>query len=557
MVGIFQLVGIMIPFAGMIALVKRKQQSESSTKLLLATVGCLIMNSGYLLFITSDNSESAMTALKMEYLGSALFYFFFVQFLMAYQEIKIPEFLVYIWGALECVVAEIYWQDTLRENLFGRFLFEQSNRFGYMTVQIEQSVLYLIRYCALSFVLLSGLVYGIVLMIQKKVPAERNNMARLVGSQFVILSSLMIEILLNPVIDIVPMCTSLSLLSMVVSIHKDGFFGIKDWGHEWVFEEMEDIYIAVDCFYGFIDANPSAKMVFPELKQIKEGASLEEEILHIFTGEESVYKIKDKFYERNITEIVDKGKLAGHTILLRNITEQQEHLELVQNYNVRLEKEVAEKTRHIQLVQDSIITGIASVVASRDNSTGDHVKRAKAVVKVLSSKLEESSEVELKREFLETVIKVAPMHDLGKVAIDDSILRKPGKLTEEEYRMMKSHSVEGARVIRKVLAEVDDEAMMKIALNVARFHHERWDGKGYPDGLVGEQIPIEARIMALADVFDALASKRYYKEALSFEKVFSIIEEGLGTQFDPVLGKIFLECRPELEKLYLGWNRAE
>ena len=555
MVGIFQLIGIMIPFAGMIALVKRKQQSESSTKLLVATVGCLIMNSGYLLFITSDNSESAMTALKMEYLGSALFYFFFVQFLMAYQEIKIPEVLVYIWGALECAVAGIYWQDALRENLFGRFLFEQSSRFGYMTVQIEQSVLYLIRYCALSFVLLAGLVYGMVLMIQKRVPAERNNMARLVGSQFVILSSLMIEILLNPVIDIVPMCTSLSLLSMVVSIHKDGFFGIKDWGHEWVFEEMEDIYIAADCFYGFIDANPSAKMVFPELKQIKEGASLEEEILHIFTGEESVYKIKDKFYERNITEIVDKGKLAGHTILLRNITEQQEHLELVQNYNVRLEKEVAEKTRHIQLVQDSIITGIASVVASRDNSTGDHVKRAKAVVKVLSSKLEESSEVELKREFLETVIKVAPMHDLGKVAIDDSILRKPGKLTEEEYRMMKSHSVEGSRVIRKVLAEVDDEAMMKIALNVARFHHERWDGKGYPDGLVGEQIPIEARIMALADVFDALASKRYYKEALSFEKVFSIIEEGLGTQFDPVLGKIFLECRPELEKLYLGWNQ--
>lgn len=149
------------------------------------------------------------------------------------------------------------------------------------------------------------------------------------------------------------------------------------------------------------------------------------------------------------------------------------------------------------------------------------------------------------------MIKVAPMHDLGKVAVDDVILRKPGKFTDEEYNMMKSHSAEGARMIRKVLAEVDDAAMMEAAVNVAHFHHERWDGKGYPEGISGETIPMEARIMALADVFDALVSKRCYKEAFGFDRAFNIIEEGLGTQFDPVLGKLFLECRPELEKLYI------
>lgn len=106
-------------------------------------------------------------------------------------------------------------------------------------------------------------------------------------------------------------------------------------------------------------------------------------------------------------------------------------------------------------------------------------------------------------------------------------------------------------MIRKVLAEVDDAAMMEAAVNVAHFHHERWDGKGYPKGISGETIPVEARIMALADVFDALVSKRCYKEAFGFDRAFNIIEEGLGTQFDPVLGKLFLECRPELEKLYI------
>ena len=550
MVGIFQLVGIIIPFAGMIALVRKGQQSESSVRLLLATVGCMIMNSGYLLCLISENADSAMTGLKMEYLGSAFFYFFFVQFLLSYLKIKIPSILVYIWGAFECTVVGIYWQDALRNSLFGKLVFAQS-RFHYMTVQIEQSTFYMIRYCALSAVLFAGLLYTTYRMIRKKEESEKQNLAKLAGAQFVIVVSLVIQVLLNPVIDIVPMCASLSILSVVISMHTDGFFGVIDWGHEWVFEQMEDIYIAVDYLYGFLDANISAKTVFPELEQKKDGESISEEIYHIFTSEESVYKVREKFYERNITEIMNHGKLAGHTILLRDITEQQEHLELVQNYNARLNLEVIEKTQHLQLVQDSIITGIAGVVESRDNSTGGHINRTSAVVKILAKKLLESPEVEFEKDFLDNVIKVAPMHDLGKVAVDDVVLRKPGKFTDEEYAMMKSHSAEGARVIGKVLAEVDDEAMSKAAVNVAHFHHERWDGKGYPQGLAGEEIPVEARIMALADVFDALVSKRCYKEAFSFDRAFSIIEEGLGTQFDPVLGKMFMECRPELEKLYM------
>ena len=388
-------------------------------------------------------------------------------------------------------------------------------------------------------------------MFCSKATSEKENLAKLVGAQFVIVLSLVIQILLNPKIDIIPICASLSILSVVISMLTDGFFGVRDWGYEWLFEEMEDIYIAVDCLYGFLDANVSAKNVFPELKQKKDGAAMPEEIIYIFTAKENVYKVKDKFYERNITNIMNNGKLIGHTILLRDITEQQENLELVQNYNIRLKAEVEEKTKHIQLVQDSIITGIASVVESRDNSTGGHIIRTSAVVRILAKKLLEKTEMGFDKEFLDHVIKVAPMHDLGKVAVDDVILRKPGKFTDEEYQMMKSHSAEGARVIRKVLAEVDDEAMMETAVNVAHFHHERWDGRGYPEGIAEENIPVEARIMALADVFDALVSKRCYKEAFGFDRAFSIIEEGLGSQFDPVLGKIFLECRPELEKLYI------
>ena len=142
------------------------------------------------------------------------------------------------------------------------------------------------------------------------------------------------------------------------------------------------------------------------------------------------------------------------------------------------------------------------------------------------------------------------MHDLGKIAVDDAILRKPGKFTDEEYEIMKKHSAEGARIIENVLSEVDDAEFKQIAKNIAHFYHEKYNGQGYPDGLKETQIPLEARIMALADVFDALVSKRCYKDTFSYDKAFSIIEESLGSHFDPVLGKIFISCRPKLEELY-------
>lgn len=235
MAGIFQIAGILIPFAGMIALVRRGQQSENSVRLLMATVGCMLMNSGYLLFLISKDELSAITALKMEYLGNAIFYFFFVQFLLSYLKIKTPEILVYIWGAFECVVVGIYWQDTLRNGLFGKFVFERNTRFHYMTVQIEQSSLYMVRYCALSVVLFAGLLYGTYRMFCSKASFERKNLAKLVGAQFVIVLSLTIQVLLNPAVDIVPICSSLSILSVVISMLTDGFFGVRDWGHEWIF----------------------------------------------------------------------------------------------------------------------------------------------------------------------------------------------------------------------------------------------------------------------------------------------------------------------------------
>ena len=212
---------------------------------------------------------------------------------------------------------------------------------------------------------------------------------------------------------------------------------------------------------------------------------------------------------------------------------------------------INDKTKKIIEIQNSIITGMATMVESRDNSTGGHIKRTSDCVRIFSEHLKTIDEYkDLPDCFYNSIIKAAPMHDLGKIAVDDAILRKPGKFTDEEYEKMKAHSAEGARIVENVLSSVDDQEFKQIAINVAHYHHEKWNGQGYPEKISRTEIPLEARIMALADVFDALVSKRCYKDSFSYDKAFQIIEEDLGTHFDPQLGLEFIKCRDELEKLY-------
>ena len=201
-------------------------------------------------------------------------------------------------------------------------------------------------------------------------------------------------------------------------------------------------------------------------------------------------------------------------------------------------------------MQNKLVFGMATMVEGRDNSTGGHIKRTSRVVKFIVDEMAKDSAVVFDNRFISSVIKAAPMHDLGKITVDDAVLKKPGKFTPEEYTEMKKHSKEGARIVKEILEDYGDEYFEQIAVNVAHYHHERWDGSGYPMGLKGEMIPLEARIMAIADVYDALVSKRVYKEEFSFEEANKIILDGMGKQFDPGLEKYYLRARENIEKFY-------
>ncbi len=224
------------------------------------------------------------------------------------------------------------------------------------------------------------------------------------------------------------------------------------------------------------------------------------------------------------------------------------HLQLeLEKHNHHLEELVEEKIREISRSQMATIIALAKLAESRDTDTGAHLERVQAYCAVLASKLAERPSFRpiITPAYTENLVCASSLHDIGKVGIPDSILLKPGTLTPEEYTVMKEHTLIGARTLETVHDRYPNNAFITMGIEIARCHHERWDGKGYPDGLAGERIPLSARIMCLADVYDALRSKRVYKDADSEEKTFEIIASETGKQFDPAVQESFCETKAE------------
>ena len=197
----------------------------------------------------------------------------------------------------------------------------------------------------------------------------------------------------------------------------------------------------------------------------------------------------------------------------------------------------------IERIQRETITSLATMVEERDEETGGHIQRTENYVEALIAAMkQDEAYAHISEKYYSNILLAAPMHDIGKIKIPDAILNKPGKLAADEYEIMKKHAEYGAEIIQKTMRDVEEEDYYDVACNIAKYHHERYDGGGYPSGLKGEDIPLEARIMALADVYDALISRRVYKAAFSKEESCRIIEENIGTQFDPNLGRLFLKC---------------
>ncbi len=254
---------------------------------------------------------------------------------------------------------------------------------------------------------------------------------------------------------------------------------------------------------------------------------------------------------------VDPAELRSRVQLHFRYRESQAVTSALQNevnsHHAALKQASQERMEQVVAVQDVAVRALAKVAESRDNETGQHIARISEFAHRLAIEIRDNelSEEQIDDTFLADLQRSAPLHDIGKVGIPDSILLKPARLSEDEFEVMKRHSEIGAKILGDLVIETQHAGFLKMAARIARFHHERWDGNGYPVGISGKQIPLPARIVAVADVYDALTSERPYKDAWSPELARQTILEGSGTQFDPMVVDAFLRCFDDFLKIQI------
>lgn len=231
--------------------------------------------------------------------------------------------------------------------------------------------------------------------------------------------------------------------------------------------------------------------------------------------------------------------------------QEKRNRQLIEQYNHHLEERVKQQVSEIAAAQQSAIFAMSKLAESKDPETGAHLERMREYCRVTANYLARHSKYRfsIDEHFIENIYLASPLHDIGKVGVPDAILLKPGRLTEDEFDTMKTHTLIGGMTLRAVNETHPGNLFLQMGIEIAEGHHEKWNGSGYPRGLKGEDIPLSARILALGDVYDALTSKRCYKEAFSHEKSRQIIEEGSGSHFDPEIVQAFLNTEDEFIRI--------
>lgn len=520
-----------------------------------------VINLGYCLLGRTQSAEAALVANELSYIGGCYLMPIMMLSVFSLCHIRLPKWLsVALLAAGTAVFLSTF---TIGESgLFYKSIEITHTPDGIVMVKdygpMHTAFYALIIACFVSSI--AAMIYSYI----KQKQAPRKLIYMLFLPIALCVASFFVGRKLVRQVELIPAAYAASMAVYLMIGHRICLYDISDTAVDSLVQTGDTGFISLDFHLNYLASNATAKAIFPELNNLTVdwpvawSALLRDTVLKWLedfrndeTNCDAFYEQGGRIYQVHVGYLYHGRRKLGYQFILTDDTSDRQYINLLNRFNTELTDEVNEKTAHIVEMHDKLILGMATMVESRDNSTGGHILRTSDCIRIFADELMKHPEIkECTPEFCGNVIKAAPMHDLGKIAVDDSILRKPGRFTDEEYSKMKNHAAKGAVIVAKVLDEIQDSDFKKIAINVAHYHHEKWDGSGYPERLSGTDIPLEARIMALADVFDALVSKRCYKEAKSFDEAFEIIQNDLGKHFDPVIGKIFIQCRPQLEAYY-------
>ena len=530
-----------------------------------------VANLGYAMLAHSRSLDAALASAKITYIGGCFLALFITQSIFGLCRIRLKSWMNVALMLISLISYAFALTMGNRPWFYKTVRFEIDKGMGRLikTYGFAHTLTYIVItfFIVISFI---AMVYSLV----KKKDVSSKTIILLMFPATVSFLSYFAGKALPEGIDAMPLSYVFAQVIYLIIVRRLCLYDVTDLAVDSLVNKGETGFISFDFDDNYLGSNEPARKVFPELGKLRvdsyAGRHLQikntmlkwlDDFKRDETKDRVYYEAGDKIYLVTISHLYDGKHKVGYQFFITDDTASRKYMKLLANYNDQLSAEVNEKTESIIQMHNRLILGMATMVESRDNSTGGHIRRTSDVVRILIDEIKKDSSDKksmlllfgregLTDEFCDDVIRAAPMHDLGKIAVDDAVLRKPGKFTPEEYEKMKAHAAEGARIVNEILEGTEDTSFQKVAVNVAHYHHERWDGSGYPEHLKGEEIPIEARIMAIADVYDALVSKRVYKDKFSFGDADRIMMESFGKHFDKRLEKYYVAAKPRLEEYY-------
>lgn len=555
--------GIILSIFVFILTVNQKPSKEQSIVVLFAVCSFLIWI-GYWMTTQVTSLEGLIFAKKITYLGTCPIYFSLLLFYVRYYRLQKVKKIVPIFAAITCFIVAM----TL--TIDKHTLYYQSISLGGTvnrpTLEVEYGMMHKV-YVGLLIVytiLTIGITVHQMYMFQSYKKNWQNEMI-LLAISLIPTTCYFLEKVYKTDLALVPIGLLFSDVALIYLIAGNKITDINILAKEFIYDTIEDAIVVVDqnnCFRG---ANPKAIAMFPSLNELHNGAKvseLPEEIQGVLkktmTNNKVLIEHENAIYRFNPKHVIRQDKDLGSVFWFKDVTREVENIHLLENYQENLEKEVKKKTKQLREMQVQMIHGFSAIVENKNAITGNHIQRTSGYVEIIARELmkEGKSKELLNKKYLTKLTLASPLHDIGKISIPDSILDKPAKLTEEEFEIIKTHTSNGEQIIGHILEKSEDSQYVAIAKEVAKYHHEKWNGLGYPEGLYNEEIPLSARIMSVADVFDALVSLRPYKKPYGIEEAFEIIESESGKHFDPVIVHAFLNARQEIEDLFLSLNEA-
>ena len=547
-----------------LAVLSLRFQNQRNNYVYYAFYAILVANFGHWLLGFSESVEGAIIANKVNYLGGSFLPMFMFFALLQVCKMSIPRWLhltlIFMSFAICALAMTVGYFPAYYKTVeyvvqagVGNYVATYGWAHGLFNA-------FLVSYVILDIWII------IRAILHQKMVSLKNIIAMIIGEIATIMSFFLARFLGSDML-IMPFIYALDQILLLYICNNVKWYDITECVIESIETESSCAYMSFSIDGAYLGANRIAMDFFPELVKMRVDAHLKGETelqQHIISWIEKYRKsriltdycqmIEFNYSGRHYKcEVKVLRQVHGKNVFLFRIednTQERQYIDALGRSNSMLQKNMVQTENEKLSGQEKWIVGMAQMAESRAGNMDGHIKRTSEVVKILVSMMRKKGFDNLSDKFLDVLIAAAPMYDWGKVAIDDAVLRKPGRLKVDDREIMKTHAEKGANIIEKLLSDVKDSYFVSVAKNMALYHHERWDGQGYPEQRSGEDIPMEARIMALADVYDALVSKRCYKERMSFREARDVILASMGKQFDPHLKDSFLECQDQLMDYY-------